>query len=80
MGEGALATPFDSDVTMETSILCLCIAHAGTLLFVSTLEALSLRKMCVEVNFTDIIIDYYETRMPIIKGIVFSMRPFNDNY
>ena len=64
------ANPFDSDVTMDTS----CIAQAGTPLFVSTLEAFSLRKMRVQANITDIISDYFETRMPLIEGIVFSMR------
>lgn len=63
-------TPLGSDVAAGTSDASLPAApFPGTPLFLSTQETLSMRKMRVEANMTEIISDYFETRMPVVEGM-----------
>ncbi|KAL5484611.1 hypothetical protein EMCRGX_G021140 [Ephydatia muelleri] len=64
----SVPTPLGSDVAAGTSDASLPAAlFPGTPLFLSTQETLSMRKMRVEANMTEIISDYFETRMPVVE-------------
>lgn len=63
------ATPLGSDAAAGTSGACSIAPSPGTPLFLSTQETLSTRKMRVEANMTEIINDYFETRMPVVEGM-----------